>query len=252
MRGQAAGFDIVNAEIRVQWAARLRQHEVDYLILDCLRPILDALGLDEHHDAGRFLVAFDALLREADCTESLVVPHMGHLGERSRGDSRLRDWPDVEWRLVRPGDEPASRCITAYDRDVDISESQLTYDADTRALTIAIGSRRDATTRDALADVLAVLAGASEPLSGQGLETKVKGAGSAHARAAIRDAIALGIRSGAIVTEPGPRGAILPSSSPACRSSLSARQQGECNLANPLGWRAVTDLRPRPEVSVPN
>ena len=79
-----------------------------YLVVDCLRPILDALGLDEHHDAGRFLVALDALLREAAIPDCLVVHHFGHVGERSRGDSRMRDWPDVEWRLVRQDEEPSS------------------------------------------------------------------------------------------------------------------------------------------------
>jgi hypothetical protein len=65
---------------------------------------------------------------------------MGHANERARGDSRLRDWPDVEWRLVRRDDDPASaRFITAYGRDVDVPESQLIYDHGTRHLTIEDG-----------------------------------------------------------------------------------------------------------------
>ena len=93
-------------DVRAEWAALLRRYHVEYPVVDCLRPILDALGLDEHKDAGRFLVAFDALLAEAGVSDALVVQHMGHLGERARGDSRLRDWPDVEWRLVRQDDNP--------------------------------------------------------------------------------------------------------------------------------------------------
>jgi hypothetical protein len=105
--------------------------------------VLDALGLDEHRDAGRFLVALDSFLAEAKIPEALIVHHMGHSGERSRGDSRLRDWPDVERRLVREDDDPGSpRFITAYGRDVDVSESQLAYDPLTRHLTINGGSRR--------------------------------------------------------------------------------------------------------------
>ena len=79
---------------------------------------------------------------------------MGHAGERSRGDSRLRDWPDVECRLVRDksndedGDtDPAARYLAAYGRDVDQPEQLLGYDGTTRRLTIAGGSRKDTKVR---------------------------------------------------------------------------------------------------------
>jgi hypothetical protein len=65
-----------------------------------------ALGLDEHREAGRFLVALDTLLADAGIPDAAVIHHMGHVTERSRGDSRIRDWP--EWRLVREDDEPSS------------------------------------------------------------------------------------------------------------------------------------------------
>jgi hypothetical protein len=83
LRGQAAAFDLLNPEIRAQWAEWFRQRNARYLVLDCLRPVLDALGLDEHKDAGRFLVAFDALLRDAEIEEAAIVHHMGHVGERT-------------------------------------------------------------------------------------------------------------------------------------------------------------------------
>ena len=90
---------------------------------------------------GAFLVPLDALLAEAGIPDALVVHHMGHTNERSRGDSRLRDWPDVEWRLMRKDDDPASaRFFTAYGRDVDVEEQELGYDAATRRLTVVGGS----------------------------------------------------------------------------------------------------------------
>jgi RecA-family ATPase len=101
MRGRAATFNILDPRIRTAWATYMRQLGVEYFVFDCVRPILDALNLDEHRDAGRFLTAVDALLLEAGIQECFMVHHMGHVGERSRGDSRFRDWPDVEWRLVR-------------------------------------------------------------------------------------------------------------------------------------------------------
>ena len=129
LRGQAASFNLLDESLRAQWVARLRQAHAEDLVLDCLRPVLDALGLDEQREAGRFLVAFDALPARGRIPEALVIQHMGHGNERARGDSRLRDWPDAEWRLVRRDDDPASpRFITAYGRDVDVPESQLVYD----------------------------------------------------------------------------------------------------------------------------
>ena len=101
LRGKLSTFNLLDDEIHAQWADRLRAIGCDYLVLDCLRPILDALGLDERSDAGRLLVAYDALLSDAGINDSLVVQHMGHAGERARGDSRLQDWPDAIWSIVR-------------------------------------------------------------------------------------------------------------------------------------------------------
>jgi hypothetical protein len=73
-------------------------------------------------------VAFDALLRDVGpddrAADGMVVHHMGHAGERSRGDSRILDWPDASWKLVREDlDDPASpRYLSAFGRDVDVPE----------------------------------------------------------------------------------------------------------------------------------
>jgi hypothetical protein len=115
MRGGLSGFNILDPSVRAEWARRLRAIGARYLILDCLRPFLDALGLDEQRDIGRFLVAFDALLAEAAIPEAAVVHHMGHSSDRARGDSRARDWTDVEWRLFRENDHPSRTC-TRYPR----------------------------------------------------------------------------------------------------------------------------------------
>jgi hypothetical protein len=101
MLGRVSSFDLLDREIRSQWAAHLKAMEPAIVLLDCLRPILDTLGLSEDKDAGRFLVAFDELLFEAEIANSMIVHHMGHVGERSRGDSRLLDWPTAIWKLVK-------------------------------------------------------------------------------------------------------------------------------------------------------
>jgi hypothetical protein len=230
LRGAAASLDLLDLEIRAQWVAALRAADVRYLVLDCLRPVLDALGLDEHRDAGRYLVALDALLTEAEIPEALIVHHMGHAGERSRGDSRLRDWPDVEWRIVRQDDDPASpRYITAYGRDVDVPEAQLAYDEQTRRLTIAGGSRRDAKQRAALDAIVAVLDGSADALSGRAIEAALED--SEHARADVRAALRLGSRTGTLSVTEGPRRSKLYSPVSQCatvRQQCASAPASEC------------------------
>ncbi len=209
MKGKAATFDITDPAIRATWAERLQTRSVAYLVVDCLRPALDAIGLDENHDAGRFLVALDALLTEASIPECLLVHHMGHTNERSRGDSRILDWPDATWSLVREHtDDPTStRFIKAYGRDVEQPEQRLAYDPATRRLSVDGGSRREQAAVDALDAVLEILDTATDALSVRKIQTALEG--SEHSRDSVRAAIKYGIKTGAIATEPGLRNAIL-------------------------------------------
>jgi hypothetical protein len=221
LRQRTATFDILDAQTRERWATELRELHVEVVVLDCLRPVLDACGLDEHREIGRFLVAFDALLEEAGISEAVIVHHMGHVGERSRGDSRLEDWADAVWKLVRQKaeDPSSSRYISAYGRDVDIRESLLAYDPTTRRLTLAAGSRRDAAVRDALNEILALLGTSAEPLTCRAIEESCHNKG--HRQRAIRDALVVGVQSKQIATQDGPRRAILHSLATGSASSAS-------------------------------
>lgn len=208
LRGKVAALDLIDDRCRATWAERFRGLGCDYLVLDCLRPILDALGLDETRDGGRFLVAFDRLLHDAAIPAACVIHHMGHTGERSRGDSRFQDWPDAIWRLVREDDEPGSpRFLSAYGRDVDVHEGRLSFNPDTRHLAYVDGSRKDSKTEAAAPDVMAVLAEnakhGGEGLSGRQIESAV--AASEHSRNAIRDALKTAIYRGLVVVVDGPR-----------------------------------------------
>lgn len=128
LRGRLSTFNIVDPDVRAAWAENLAG--TDYLILDCLRPAMDACGLDENHDAGIFLNAYGDLLHEAGIPSSLVVHHMGHTSQRSRGDSRIMDWPDVLWKLTRadPEDPKSVRSFEAFGREVDFTRRELEYD----------------------------------------------------------------------------------------------------------------------------
>jgi hypothetical protein len=183
----------------------LRDINTEYLLLDCLRPVLDALGLDEKDEAGQFLVGLDALLRDAGISEACVVQHMGHTNERARGDSRLRDWPDVEWRLMRQDaeDDRSLRYITAYGRDVDQPEQQLAYDPTTRRLTVNGGSRQQMRVAGALDAVIGHLRGAKTAVSGRGLKEALSDSGCS--RDSIDAALRQGVRDGQLTIEKGPR-----------------------------------------------
>ncbi len=128
-RGRITQFNILDAHGREKWAQEFKSINAGIIILDCLRPMMDAFGLDENRDAGRVIGAFEALRQECGATEGLIVHHMGHSGERSRGDSRLIDWPDATWKMTREDpDNPASdRYFSAYGRNVEIPESQLWF-----------------------------------------------------------------------------------------------------------------------------
>lgn len=142
LRGRVSSFDVINPSTRALWAEMLSG--TDVVILDCLRPVLDALGLSEDKDAGKFLVAFDELLKEAKISEAVVVHHMGHNGERSRGDSRLLDWPDVLWKIVREADkEDGGHYFSAFGRDVKVKEGLLDFTELSRELNYVDSSRKD-------------------------------------------------------------------------------------------------------------
>ena len=199
LRGRAATFDLRDEAVLEEWATILRDYRVEYLILDCLRPWMDALGLDENREAGILLTALDTLLAHAGIPDALVVQHMGHEHERTRGDSRIRDWPEVEWRLVRESDDDASpRYISAYGRDVDHGETKLHFDPATRRLTLAEGSRKDAAGIEALDAVVDVLSDA--PLTGRAVERAL--AESNFDRGAIRAALKIATRDGLLTTQP--------------------------------------------------
>jgi hypothetical protein len=209
LRGRVGVFDLLDDRCRDQWATRLRDIGCDYLILDCLRPVLDVLGLDESRDAGQFLVAFDALLDDAQIPDAAAVHHMGHTGERSRGDSRLQDWPDAIWRIVRETDKPDSpRYFSAYGRDVDVPEGRLTFDPARRALTYNGGNRNDAKVEAAFVELIALLASSDKRPSGRAIEDTLT-AGDKHSRKSVRDAIGKAVTAGVVEVETGDRGAHL-------------------------------------------
>jgi hypothetical protein len=199
LRGALASFDILDPVTRQEWAREL--HGTEILVLDCLRPVLDALGLDENKDGGKFLVAFDALLAETGASEAIVVHHMGHSGARSRGDSRILDWPDATWNVTREDveDPKSPRYFSAHGRDVDESEKLLEYvENDGRALRIIGGDRRQAGADEALQKIVDLLT-VQPHLTGRAIQTALGGNKKRN-----DEALARGVREEKIIRYPGP------------------------------------------------
>ena len=213
LKGRLSSFDLADPDMLQNWADELRAANICFLVLDCLRPILDQLGLDESRDAGQFLVRYDELLQLADVEESAVVHHMGHTGERTRGDSRLKDWPDVTWRLIRDGgentDDPrADRFFDAFGRDVDLPQGKLDYTVESHELNYVTGTRRITSKAEkvlpALLDI--VRNSTDDPLTGRALRCALEETGLSTN--CSRDALALAVKQGRILTEPRAKNAL--------------------------------------------
>jgi hypothetical protein len=200
LRGEVSTFDILDRDVRAEWARWLAGSEV--VVLDCLRPVLDALGLSEDKDTGQFLVAFDELLKESGASEAVVTHHMGHTGERSRGDSRLLDWPDVNWRIIKdkdaddPDNPDVDRYFSAYGRDVDVPEGLLDYTPETRSLMYIRRSRAGEKVRAVIPHLIELVI--KEPgLSKTAIEARLQ---LLAARKVIREAISAAITEGKLYT----------------------------------------------------
>ncbi len=200
-------FDITTDATRAAWAHRLKDAGVEYLVLDCLRPMLDALGLDDNREAGLFLAAFDQLLVEAGITNAMVVDHMGHGADRPRGESRKRDWCDAEWRLTRKSDDPASeRSIAAYGRDIDQYKQVLAFNPVTRRLSLERPSHLPGEMSRPSRAIFDLLHGSTFPLNSNQIKAKLKSSGIP--RAAIESVLNTQRNpSDWLVQRPGLRGA---------------------------------------------
>ncbi len=152
LRGRVRDFAITDPACLFAWAAHLRDLNAGVVIVDPLSPLLSDAGLDENGNGadgmGGWLAAFDALLHEAGADEGMVVHHTGHDGERTRGASRLRGWPDAEWVINvagAKGEEPqpdARRYFRAKGRDVAVREQEIGYEPAARRWVLNGGGSR--------------------------------------------------------------------------------------------------------------
>jgi hypothetical protein len=93
---------------------------------------------NSNSDMGTFLDTLDVIKYEAGVDNLIVAAHTGRASEsgieRARGASRFDDWADVRWILTR--NDEGQRFLKAHDRDVDMEQHVLSYDDQSRHLTV--------------------------------------------------------------------------------------------------------------------
>ncbi|WP_411734217.1 AAA family ATPase [Paeniglutamicibacter sp.] len=227
LRGRTAAFDILDPKKRFELVKLYEGSEV--YILDALRPALDSFALDENREAGRYVQAWKNFVYELGGEESIIVHHMGHSGERARGDSGLLGGVDGTWKgvLQDPGDasrevDPATatRFFSAYGRDVNEPEQQL--GGPPERMEIVGGSRKESSAEEAAQAVIDAIQAAGEPLSWRGVHDAL--AETPFTRRTIDDGIKAARKNGRVFTFQGPKRATLhalnnPTSAPVHRSA---------------------------------
>ena len=77
--------NILDATVRARWAERLRKCGTEVIVADCLRPMLDALGLDEHRDAGHQRTLPEHRPAHLSGHEAQRPPQLGRVGQHQGG-----------------------------------------------------------------------------------------------------------------------------------------------------------------------
>ncbi|QHN17934.1 AAA family ATPase [Gordonia amarae] len=136
LEGRASEFDPRDKANRSAWAQRLREFGTEVLVLDCLAPLLRALGINESQNASEILYALSELQREAGISELFVVHHAGTNG-KPRGDTGVPGWASAIWTLTVAGKTLGAprRFSTTGWRGIDVADGRLAHDDETGALT---------------------------------------------------------------------------------------------------------------------
>lgn len=210
MRGSASSFNILDPAIRRDWVYRLAEINATYVVLDCLRPVMDALGLDEHNQAGKFFGAFEALLKDAGIEEAAVVHHMGHSGERSRGDSRIVDWPDAQWLLTLENivEQSSPRFLRAFGREIHREEQKVIFDHENGHMWMTKGGRSNTQALEALEGVIQMFKESGESAGDESMSQLAILRGmkeTGHSRANILAGLRIGEQQGKLTMARGSR-----------------------------------------------
>lgn len=153
-----AGPSLITPSGQQQAVDWLRANRIDLWIVD---PFARAFGGESENDnalVGRWLESLDVIKERSGVRELLLVTHTGRgdsAQERARGATRLDDWCDVRWLILRGEDD--QRFFKASGRDVEVGEGALDYDAASRSLRLSTGTRASRPDGEIQAAVLAIV-----------------------------------------------------------------------------------------------
>ncbi|MET8554596.1 AAA family ATPase [Streptomyces sp. NPDC004959] len=118
----------------VQW---LRDREIGLWILDPAHRAATGFTTkgDPNDPVQEFTETLEQIKRAAGVRNIGLPIHTGHSGDDARGASRWGDWPDAIWKLTK--DKNGRRTLSAEGRDVDLAETPVHRDPETRRLTVS-------------------------------------------------------------------------------------------------------------------
>jgi hypothetical protein len=136
LKGRGYELDLRSESRFNAMVEQLQKDRIDVIVVDPVSALCAAVGVDESSNAEvrPLLDRFDAVVREAGCKGVVMVHHTGHDDSRFRGATAFGDWATSIWTLQRNGDGPSR--LGAKGRDVYLAKSDLSYDPDTRMLTM--------------------------------------------------------------------------------------------------------------------
>lgn len=199
-------------EDRGRLAGYLRSRDVETLLVDPFSRAYTGISQNDPGEVGTWTASLDVFARgEVGARDVILSAHAGWNGERTRGASALEDWADVVVNLTKGEDDDGARYLRAVGRDVDIDEDRLSFNPDTRRLTLTgTGSRKQAKTAQKTVSlqrsVLSVII-AQPGLNGVELAAALRVAGVAFQKGDERKAASGLVAAGSVVVRPGPRGA---------------------------------------------
>jgi hypothetical protein len=133
-------FDLNNPGFVKYLKEHTRHFKTDVLIIDCLNPLLESMGLQESNDTIRHVIKILYNI-VSDLNVSLIyVHHTGYEGSRARNASVFHDVSDTVIKLGHRDSEPATssvRYIQVYGRDTNHPRCDLVYEEEERRLNIA-------------------------------------------------------------------------------------------------------------------
>ena len=143
MRGRR--LNLMNDYVADEFVKWLKANEVEWWWVDSWRVLCSWSGVNENRNEEVDLLTarVDQIKREAGVETFTALAHTGRAqvedgAEHARGATALDDWQDARWVLTRQGQD---RFLYVEGREVELAETQLVFDSDTKLLSLGEGNR---------------------------------------------------------------------------------------------------------------